>query len=41
LTNYGLTPPFLGFWHFFFTSFLCYEDRPGILGEWMYNTPIF
>jgi hypothetical protein len=41
LTNYGLTPPFLGFWHFFFTSFLCHEDRLGILGEWMYNTPIF
>jgi hypothetical protein len=31
----------LQFWQFFHFFFFCDEDGPSILGEWVYNTPIF
>jgi hypothetical protein len=33
--------PFLAILEFFLPFFRCYEDGLGILGEWVYNTPIF
>jgi hypothetical protein len=41
LIDCGLLLFFHYFFYFFALFFGCYEDGPGILGEWVYSTSIF
>ena len=40
LTDYELRPFFCNFWHFVILFWIM-KNGPGILEEWVYNTPIF
>jgi hypothetical protein len=41
LTNCGVALFFPFFWFFLIYFFWFFGDGPGILGEWVYDTPIF